>query len=193
DAYLLPGLYDFVLGSLPGPIKVLLFFGGFTGNKNRGIQRVESVSAWGNGSKYDAQILLTVMYRREKRYADGRRMLRELSSAFPRNYIFPLEVASLYKAAGEDPQSVGAYEQVLADVRQAIPGYSDAPVARIHFELGELYRKMGDLPSARRHLEQVAGAHGSNPEMEKQSVMRLQEVVEAIRQQEAATQSVPRS
>ena len=37
DAYLVPGLYDFLLGSLPKAAKFLLFFGGFTGDRQRGL------------------------------------------------------------------------------------------------------------------------------------------------------------
>jgi len=81
DAYLVPGLYEFALGSLPGPLKVLLFFTGLSGEKARGIRLVESVAQWGNGARYDAQILLTVMYRRERRFPDARRTLKQLGQA----------------------------------------------------------------------------------------------------------------
>ena len=175
DAYLVPGLYEFALGSLPGPLRVLLFFTGLSGEKARGIRLVESVAQWGDGARYDAQILLTVMYRREKRFADARRTLEALAGDFPRNFVFPLEVASIHRAAGETEEAIRKYDRVLGQVQQGSPGFQEAPVARIHYELGDLYRKKGDLESAQRHLQQVAGSRGSTPELEKETALLQQQ------------------
>jgi len=191
DAYMVPGLYEFALGSLPRPLKVLLFFVGKSGDKERGIRLVESVARWGNGAQRDAQILLTVMYRRERRFADARRTLEELAATYPRNYVFPLEIASIHRAAEETGEAISGYEAVLARVQQGALGFADAPVARIHFELGDLYRKNGDLESARRHLAQVAGARGSTPELTRESTLLQQQIAEAIRQQGIAEAAAP--
>jgi tetratricopeptide (TPR) repeat protein len=191
DAYMVPGLYEFALGSLPGPLKVLLFFVGKSGEKERGIRLVESVAQWGNGARRDAQILLTVMYRRERRFTDARRTLAGLAAAYPRNYVFPLEIASIHRAAEETEEAIGGYEAVLARIQQSARGFRDAPVARIHFELGDLYRKHGDLESARRHLAQVAGARGSTPDLERESALLQRQIAEAIRQQGVAEAAAP--
>ena len=176
DGYFIPGLYDFVLGSLPGPVKVLFFFAGLTGDKQRGIHMVENVSEWGDGAKHDARILLTVMYRREKRFDDARRTLESLAAAFPRNYIFPLEIASIHRAAEELPEAIRAYQQVLERFQAGTPNFAQAPAARIHFELGELYRRTGDVKSARQHFEQVANSRGSTPELNKESALVLSQL-----------------
>ena len=181
DAYMVPGLFDFALGSLPGPLKVVLYLVGMSGEKQRGMGLVESVARWGNGARYDARILLTVMYRRERRFADARETLETLASAFPRNYVFPLEIASIHRAADETEEAIVGYEIVLTRVRRDTPGYQDVPVARVHFELGDLYRKQGDLESARRHLAQVPGSRGNTPDLEKETMLLLQQIDEAIR------------
>jgi tetratricopeptide (TPR) repeat protein len=174
DGYLIPGLYDFVLGSLPGPVKVLFFFAGLSGDKQRGMRLVESVSEWGNGAQHDARILLTVMYRREKRYTDARRMLEQLEASFPRNYIFPLEIASLHRSADEVPEAIRAYEQVLEEASAGTPNFDLAPTARIHFELGVLYERTEDVGSAVRHFEQVAGARGATAALAHESALNLE-------------------
>ena len=191
DAYLVPGLYEFALGSLPGPLKVLLFFTGLSGEKARGIRLVESVAQWGNGARYDAQILLTVMYRRERRFPDARRTPEALAAAFPRNFVFPLEIASIHRAAGEAEEAIRKYDRVLGQAQQGAPGYQDAPVARIHYELGDLYRKKGDLESARRHLQQVAGSRGSTPDLERESALLQQQIEQSLKQPENAEPAVP--
>ena len=191
DAYMIPGLFDFALGSLPGPLKLVLYLVGMSGEKERGMGLVESVAQWGSGARYDAQILLTVMYRREKRFADARRTLSALAAAFPRNYVFPLEIASIHRAAEETGEAIAGYESVLARVRQGTPGYGEVPVARVHFELGDLYRKQDDLGSARRHLAQVAGSRGTTLDLEKESTLLLQQIDEEIRRQQSVEASVP--
>ena len=184
DANLVPGIYEFILGSLPTSMKVLLLFGGFSGVKERGIRDIETAAQQGDHAKQDAKILLAVIYRREKRYADARRTLTDLARTFPRNYIFPLENASVSRIAGEEKEALREYEQVLEDIRHGRPGFAEAPAARIHFELGELYWKTGDLESAKAHLEQVPRSHGSRPELESQSVEMLRQIEEALHQRQ---------
>jgi len=186
DAYMVPGLFDFALGSLPAPLKVMLYLVGMSGEKQRGLGLVESVARWGSGARHDAQILLTVMYRREKRFADALRTLEVLAAAFPRNYVFPLEIASIHRAADEKEEAIAGYESVLARVRQSTPGYAEVPVARVHFELGDLYSKQDDLESARRHLVQVAGSRGSTPDLEKESALLLQQIERSIQSRQSA-------
>jgi tetratricopeptide (TPR) repeat protein len=169
----------------------MLYFVGMSGEKERGLGLVESVARWGSGARYDAHILLTVMYRREKRFADARRMLEVLSAAFPRNYVFLLEIASIHRAADETDEAIAGYESVLARVERQAPGYSEVPAARVHFELGDLYRKQGDFESARRHLAQVAGARGSTPDLEKESELLLQQIDQAIRQRQSVEAVAP--
>ena len=187
DAYLVTGIYDFVLGSLPAPLKFLLFFAGLAGDKERGLIAVQSAAQRGEFAREDAKIVLTVMYRREKRYDDARGTLRDLEALFPRNYLLPLEIASLYRVSEDFEASIRQYETVLEDARGGKPGYQNVPVARIHFELGELYRKVGELEPARNHLSQVSGSKGSTPELEKESALLQQQIEEAIRQQKQST------
>ena len=184
DAYLIPGLYEYVLGSLPGSLKFLLYFAGLSGNKLRGIQAVESTANFGTRSRQDAKILLAIMYRREKRHEDARRTMSELAEAYPRNCIFPLEIASIHRSAGQEQQAIRIYEQVLNDVREGKQGYTEVPLARVHYELAELYWKAGNLELAKDHIEQVNGATGTNQDLETQNGSMRRQVEEAMRQRQ---------
>src|SRR5262249_370445 len=157
DANLIPGLFQYVVGSMPGSLKFLLYFAGISGDKALGLHRVEIAAESGTRSKQDARVMLAVIYRREKRYADARRVLAELSKAFPRNYIFPLELASIYRREGDTKSAIRTYEEVLADAARAKPGFAAAPFARIHLALGELYWKQGDAGLAKAHLDLISG------------------------------------
>lgn len=191
DAYLIPGLFDFILGSLPKPLRMMLYFAGLSGDKQRGIQAVKSVTAWGQEAKATAKILLTIMYRRERRHADARLVVEGLAKSYPRNYIFPLEVASLYRSEEEDEKAIQEYTRVLEQTLQGRVGYAEVPVARIHFELGVLHRDGEALELALRHLEQVPGSKGGTAEMEKESVLLRQQIEATLQQQEQADGKVP--
>ena len=181
DAYLVPGIYDYVLGSLPQSLRILLLLAGLSGNKEKGIREVESAAERGANAREDARIFLAVMYRREKRFDDARRTLAELVKEFPRNYIYPLEIASLYRRAGDDEKAILAYRKVLEGALAGQPGYSDAPIARLHYELAEFYSKAGNLGLARQHLEKVPVSPGSTPELAEQSAERIRQIDETLR------------
>jgi tetratricopeptide (TPR) repeat protein len=178
DAYLVPGLYDFLLGSLPKAAKFFLFFGGMTGNKARGIEKVETVVQSGDGARQDARILLTVMYRRERRFADARKTMQTLAEAFPRNYIFPLEIASLHRGEDEKEQAIQRYEQVLERISDAAPGFDRAPAARIHFELGDLYKQTGNTEAALEHLRLVSTSRGTSPDLDREAAVIIQQLTQ---------------
>ena len=181
DAFLVPGIYDFMLGSLPRSVRFLLFLGGFVGDKARGIQMVESAATGGDRSKHDAEIVLAVLYRREQRYDDARRTLEALAHQFPRNYLFPLEVASIYRRAGNDAEALPIYQQVLKDIAEGRPGFSGAPLARIHFELGEIFAKRGELENAKIHLQEVDHSRGANERLILESIGLLAKVSDQIK------------
>src|SRR4030095_11562130 len=90
DAQLTIGLYEYVVGSLPLPIKLLAGIGGFRGSKKRGLTLLEEVARDGRWSKDDAKTLLMLLYTREKRYADVVKITRELGEKYPRNFLYRL-------------------------------------------------------------------------------------------------------
>ena len=93
DAELTIGLLDYVVGSLPLPIKMLVGTMGVRGSKKRGLQELERVSREGHWARDAARVLLVDLYKREKRWNDGFEMARQLSEKYPRNYLFKLQMA----------------------------------------------------------------------------------------------------
>ncbi len=68
DAELTIGLYDYVLGSLPMPVRLLAGVAGARGSKKRGLAALERVAKEGRWSRDDAKSVLILLYTREKRY-----------------------------------------------------------------------------------------------------------------------------
>src|SRR4051812_37449747 len=108
DAELTIGLYDYVVGSLPAPVKLLASIIGTRGSKKRGLLTLQRVAGEGRWARDDARSLLIVLLKREKRYEDALAISRELGVKYPRNYLYKLEsadalvsIAAKQKAAGQ--------------------------------------------------------------------------------------------
>lgn len=108
DAELTIGLQDYVIGSLPLPVKMLAGTVGVRGSKKRGLKELELVAREGHWGRDVARVLLVDLYKREKRWDDAIATTRELSERYPRNYLFRLQLADALAlkiaAARKDPK-----------------------------------------------------------------------------------------
>ncbi len=156
DAGLTVGLYEYVVGSLPLPIKVIAGITGFRGSRKRGLQMLERVAKEGNWSRDDARTLLIVLYTREKRYVDALAHARELSAKYPRNYLFRLEAADALVSQAELERKNKNVEAAVRAEREAFATFDDLlhdrsvrdTVSRaldlVHFKYGEVLLTAGE-------------------------------------------------
>ncbi|MFL6211215.1 MAG: hypothetical protein ACJ74W_20365 [Pyrinomonadaceae bacterium] len=93
DARITIGMYDYILGGLPFPVRVLAGLTGNRGSKKRGLATLELVAQQGTWARDDAKTFLIPLYKRERRFLDALKLTRELASTYPRNYLFKLETA----------------------------------------------------------------------------------------------------
>src|SRR5712692_9083856 len=93
DAELTIGMYDYIVGTLPLPVRMLASIAGAHGSKKRGIQTLERVAQEGQWTRGDARFLLIAIYKKEKRFPEALALSRELQEKYPRNYLFRLETA----------------------------------------------------------------------------------------------------
>ena len=156
DAGLTVGLYEYVVGSLPLPIKVVAGITGFRGSKKKGLAMIERVVKEGKWSRDDAKTLLIVLYTREKRYNDALVYARELSAKFPRNYLFRLEAADALVSQAEverknknveaankaEREAFAMFEEILTDrsLRETVSRALDL----VHFKYGEVLLTAGE-------------------------------------------------
>jgi tetratricopeptide (TPR) repeat protein len=164
DAGLTMGLYEYVVGSLPLPIKVVAGLTGFRGSKKRGLQMLERVAKEGNWSRDDAKTLLIVLYTREKRFADALGHARELTAKYPRNYLFRLEAAdalvaqagverkakNIEAAVKAEREAFATFDELLHDrsVRDTVSRALDL----VHFKYGEVLLTAGEGERAAREF-----------------------------------------
>ncbi|MCA1578807.1 MAG: hypothetical protein LC794_15750 [Acidobacteria bacterium] len=149
DAQITIGLYEYVVGALPLPIKILAGATGYRGSKKRGLKMLEQVAQEGRWAQDDAKSVLILLYRREKRFADVVKLTRELSAKYPRNYLLRLEtgdaLVSLAAQKRKEKDVAGAtqaekeafatFDEILRDrnVRESAGRALDL----IHFKYGE--------------------------------------------------------
>ncbi len=88
DAYIWTGVTNYVVASLPFPLRWLAKLRGLPGSKETAIRDLRIAADKGSLLKPYAKILLTVTYLREKRKRDAQALLVELSMEFPMNPLF---------------------------------------------------------------------------------------------------------
>ena len=164
DAQITIGLYEYVVGSLPLPIKLIAGVGGFRGSKKRGLGLLEQVAKEGRWSQDDAKTLLVLLYTRERRYEDVLKLTRELSVKYPRNYLYRLETADTLvglaaqkrKASDRngaleaEKEAFGIFDDLLRD--RVVRDASTRALDLIHFKYGEALSVAGQQDRAAREF-----------------------------------------
>ena len=169
------GLYEYVLGSLPLPFKVVAGVTGFRGSKKKGLAWVERVAKEGTWARDDAKTLLIILYTREKRYPEVLANARELSAKYPGNYLYRLEAAGALVAQAEverKAKNIGAaekaereafatFDELLRDrsVRETVSRVLDL----VHFKYGEVLLKAGGGERAAKEFLAATKADRAEP------------------------------
>jgi len=117
DAYLVAGVHEYVVGSLPWIVKVMAAIGGIRGNKEKGERYVARVAEEGKLSRNEARSLLTILLRRERRPLEAAALFEGLIRDFPRNYVFYLELGAMYEDAGEVEKALAVFRSVRQKVK----------------------------------------------------------------------------
>jgi tetratricopeptide (TPR) repeat protein len=166
DAELSIGLYDYTVGALPFPIKVMAAIANIRGSKKRGLETLERVGREGNLQRYISRLILVVLYKREERYGDAIERARELITAYPRNYLFKLAYADalISEAAAQrtnNPSAAADLEReafTMFDSLLKTSAGQNAAAELIHFIYGEALLKAGHAERAARQYMAAAAA-----------------------------------
>jgi hypothetical protein len=180
DAELTIGLYDYIVGGLPLPVKVVASIVGTRGSKRRGLETLQRVAKDGHWSRDDAKALLIVLFKREKRYADALALSRELAESYPRNYLFKLEAADALvsqaavereadhaaAATGAEREAFNIFDALLKD--RATRDTAARALDLIHYRYGEALFTSGQAERAAKEFlaaATVAGAEATTATM----------------------------
>jgi tetratricopeptide (TPR) repeat protein len=100
DAGLIVGTYRYLVASLALPVRWMAYMAGFGGDKEKGLQLIESAAGYEGDNQADARFALVLLYNRENRFDDALRQLDALQKRYPRNRLLWLEAGSTALRAG---------------------------------------------------------------------------------------------
>src|SRR3954467_10668133 len=139
DARLTLGIYQYLVASLPFYLRAVGFLSGFHGDREGGLQQVESVARDGVSNRYDAKILLAILYRREHEPRKALPLLEELARRFPGNHLFLFEQVQMYSDLGDKDSALRVLDKIEALQRSHAPGYATLAPEKIAYVTGNLY------------------------------------------------------
>jgi len=144
DAYLGLGIYNYFVDTLPTIVKMLRFLIGLPGgNRETGLQQLESVARKGDLASGEAQFYLAKDYSRnsERQYDKSLALFQDLMTKYPENMLWQLVVGSLHLRLGHVEQGEALYREVLAHSEhvdtveaRAIHGQAQQALSRRHAE-----------------------------------------------------------
>jgi hypothetical protein len=170
DAKLVVGVYEYVVGALPLPFKLLIGFAGITGSKSRGLEMLNDDGNRGVMTRVESRTVIALFLRREAKYREAIQVVRGLKSQYPHGFLFCLEEANLRKDAGEGMGAVAAYRDVIAN--SARSGYfPSAQLELAYFGLGDALRGQRHFGEAAQAYEQAAWARSVGPELKIRSLL----------------------
>lgn len=159
DAYMAQGFHDYVVGSLHWSYRFLGFLAGFHGDKSEGIRTLARVAGHGDLNRSDAQILLSVAYRREGQFTLVPPILDSLLQRHPRNYLLLLELSQVHADIGDLEKATAALNRCEQLKKSGAPGFATLPQERIDYARGNLLFWYNQPEQAVVHLRRATAGH----------------------------------
>jgi tetratricopeptide (TPR) repeat protein len=184
DAKLVVGTHNYVVGNLPWSVKVAAAIAGLSGSKEKGLAYLRDVARSDGENSVDAEIVITLFLRREHLYDEALGYMQELTARYPRNHLFPTEVANLDRAAGRLSEAEAVYRRVWQNGREGKYG-------TLHYELaawglGELLRSKKDLGAAAAAYELVNQAPNPDPDILQKANLAAGEMYDLMQKRDLA-------
>lgn len=91
DAYIAPGIANYIVGSLDSGTRLGLWFAGIHGDKKTGMRQMAKTATTGRYLQPFAKIVLALAARREHQSMLAQKLFRELKNQYPDNALYALE------------------------------------------------------------------------------------------------------
>ncbi len=160
DARMVPGLHEYIVGSLPFHWRALGFLVGFRGNREEGVRAVELVASQGNINRTDAEFLLCAIYRRERRPEMAVPLVQSLLARFPENFLLRMELAQMYSDLREPGRALAVLERLRALKRANAARYRALSAEKICFAEGNIQFWYNDLDAALENMRRATAGSG---------------------------------
>jgi tetratricopeptide (TPR) repeat protein len=185
DAELVVGVHQYVVGSLPRGFKLMAGIAGIHGDKAKGLAMLRDDGQRGIITSVQARTALMLFLRREGKYAEASEIADSLRKQYPRNFLFWLEQANLYKDAGQADQAIADYRALLAQARK--PGYfTNAHLQLAWFALAETLHGQKRYGEAAAAFEQALAQPGIGADLARRCELGLGMEYDLLHQRDKA-------
>jgi hypothetical protein len=197
DAKVTVGMYDYVVGTLPPLVKLGATFIGLRGSKKRGLATLEEVAREGRWARDDAKSLLIALLKRERRFRDAYTYANELSTKYPRNYLFKMEAADALVSQAEvdratapeaakktEAEAFAVFDSLLAP--QHGPAAPRPPLDLVHYNYGDALLVAGQAERAAKELAAAAAVPGAEASMVTRARLRAAQALDVAGKREDA-------
>jgi tetratricopeptide (TPR) repeat protein len=175
DAEMVPAIHQFVVGTLPGPLKLMAGLFGVHGDKAKGIALLRDCARRGVVTSVESRTTLMIFLRHDGRYAEAIQVAQSLAAEFPHDFLFALEVANLEKDAGNGPGAIREYRAVLEQAKR--PGYYPSIHPELAwFGLAETLRGQNDKSEALQAFRQAESQSTTGPDLRNRAQMAIQDL-----------------
>jgi len=151
DAKLVFGIYQYVVGSLPLPFKLLIGMAGISGTKAKGMELLQDAAAHGTITSVEARTTMALFLRRDGKYPEAIQVVESLKRQYPHDFLFCLEEANLRQESGAGMSAAATYQALIEQT--AKPGYFPSA----HVDLA--YYGLGKSLHGERHFDEAALAY----------------------------------
>ena len=184
DAKMVVGTHNYVIGNLPWTYKTAATLAGLSGSKEKGLTYLREVARGDGENSVDAKVLLSLFLRREHQYDEALGYVRDLTARYPRNHLFPTEVANLLRASGHLDDAEAMYRKVWQNGQEGKYGH-------LHYEmavwgLGELLRSKKDLAAAAAAYELVNQAPNPDPDILQKANLAAGQMYDLLQERDLA-------
>lgn len=184
DAKMVVGTHNYVVGNLSWSVKVAAALAGLSGSKEKGLDYLRQVAHSEGENSADAKVVLCLFLRREHLYEEALGYMQELSVKYPKNHLFPTEVANLQRSEGHLDEAEATYRKVWQNGREGKYG-------TLHYEmaawgLGELLRSKKDLAGAAAAYDLVNEAPNPDPDILQRANLAAGEMYDLLQKRDLA-------
>src|SRR5215472_6711493 len=184
DAKLVVGTHNYVVANLPWSVKAAAAIAGLSGSKDKGLAYLRSVAKGEGDTAVDAKVILSLFLRREHKYDEALGYMQSLADRYPRNYLFPTEVANLLRSAGRYPEAEAEYRKVWQNGKEGKYGSPHYELAA--WGLGELLRSQKNLQGAASAYELVNEAPNPDPDILQKANLAAGEMYDLLQERDLA-------
>lgn len=189
DAELTIGIYNYVVGVIPFPVRMLLSVFGVRGDgKDVGIRQLETAAAKGKRAAIDAKMLLIVVYNREQQFDRSLKLLDELHGRYPRNFMFEMSKGIVLGKMNRWDQAVDAYARIADKATRRVDGYERLRVEKVFYELGNAQIQAHRFDDAAASFGRVAASAASTPNEKGSSHLWIGKVLDGKKERAKAVE-----